>query len=61
VLYLRLIDAEDSGADRKQIKDELLGNIPEEYPDDRRTAAFKDARRAAHRLRDAGYRDLAAT
>jgi hypothetical protein len=61
VLYLRLIDAEDAGVDRKQIKNELLGNIPEQYPDNRRTVAFKDARRAAHRLRDVGYRDLGAT
>jgi hypothetical protein len=61
LLYLRLIDAEDAGVAPKRIKDVLFGDIAEEYPDDRRAAAFKAARRAAHRLRDGDYLALAAT
>jgi hypothetical protein len=61
VLYLRLIDGEDAGAKAAQIKDELFGNISEEYPSNARSTAFKNTRAAAHRLRDGGYRSLAAT
>jgi hypothetical protein len=61
LLYLRLIDAEDAGVARKRIKGVLFSDIAEEYPDERRAAAFKAARRAAHRLRDGDYRALAAT
>ncbi len=60
VLYLRLIDGEDAGAERIWIRDELFAHIPEEYPSHARTAAFKNTRTAAHRLRDGGYRSLAA-
>ena len=60
VLYLRLIDAEDAGAKPAGIRDELFGNITEEYPSHARSAAFKNTRAAAHRLRDGGYRSLAA-
>ncbi len=61
VLYLRLIDAEDAGVAPREIKDKLFGDVAREYPDDPRSNAFKAARRAAHRLRDGGYRALSAT
>jgi hypothetical protein len=60
VLYLRLIDAEDGGVASKQIEDELFGDIPDVYLDNRKSSTFKNTRRAAHRLRDRGYRALAA-
>jgi hypothetical protein len=59
--YLRLIDAEDAGAAPREIADELFGDIAREYPGDPRSSAFQNARRAAHRLRDEGYRALAST
>jgi hypothetical protein len=60
-LYLRLIDAEDGGATSKQIEDELFGDVSDVCLSNRKSTTFKNSRRAAHGLRDIGYRALAAT
>lgn len=58
--YLRLLDAEDADVDRRQIEAALFPDIDNDYETGRRrSATFTDARRAAHKLRDSGYRALA--
>jgi hypothetical protein len=58
VLYLRILDAEEAGAMPKDIGDLLLPDIPGDYPENRRSKALVDKRKAAQKLRDGGYRSL---
>ena len=58
VLYLRILDAEEAGAEPKHIRDQLFPDIPDGYPDSKRQKALVDNRKAAQKLRDGGYRSL---
>jgi Uncharacterized conserved protein (DUF2285) len=58
VSYLRILDAEESGAQSKMIADLLFPGVPDEYPDRRRINHFYEARDAAQKMRDGGYRSL---
>lgn len=61
VTYLRLLDARDANASRRLIEEVLFSQLDNEYPDRKRSKAFDNFERAAQRLRDGGYRELAAT
>ncbi len=59
IMYLRILDADDAGASSDKIGEALFPLIRNEYPEYRRTAALRDYRKAAKRLRDHDYRLLA--
>jgi hypothetical protein len=60
LLYLRILDAEDAGAPRSEIETALFQGLDNDYERGRpRSKAFDNARCAARRLRDSGYRALA--
>jgi hypothetical protein len=59
--YLRLLDARDANASRRRIEEVLFSQLDNEYPDRKRSKAFDNFERAARRLRDGAYRELAAT
>jgi hypothetical protein len=56
--YLRLLDADDSGADRKTSEAVMFSDIENDHPDRRRSKTFDNCRRRALHLRDVGYRGL---
>ena len=58
ILYLRLLDAYDAGAQSKEIAAVLFSNIEDDYL--ALAAKLRDCRAAAETLRDYGYRQLAA-
>jgi hypothetical protein len=58
VLYLRILDAKEAGARPKDIGDLLLPDIPRDYPENSRSKALVNNRKAAQNLRDGGYRSL---
>jgi hypothetical protein len=58
-LYLRILDAENAGATRPAIENELFPRIPRTRDPDNRSKAFENARAEARRLRNFGYRTLA--
>ena len=60
VLYLRILDAEVSGATDAEIGAAFYPELDDDYPDRRRTKRLSDDRKVAHRLRDGGYLRLAA-
>jgi hypothetical protein len=55
---LRLLDADDSGADRKTSEAVMFSDIENDHPDRRRSKTFDNCRRRALHLRDVGYRGL---
>ena len=57
-LYLRILDALDSGKKRREIADILFEGLPPDYPQDARGRAFDKARRRALEMRQHGYRDV---
>jgi hypothetical protein len=58
--YLRILDADDAGADQKTIENTLFPELNNHYPEFQRTKALRNHRKAAQRLRDTDYRLLAA-
>jgi type VI secretion system activator RovC-like protein len=55
---LRILDAKEAGAGPKDIGDLLLPDIPRDYPENSRSKALVNNRKAAQKLRDGGYRSL---
>jgi len=56
--YLRVLDAEASGATIQEIAETLFPDRPNDYPDRTGDQAVRDALEAAKKLRDGGYRNL---
>jgi hypothetical protein len=54
--YLRILDAEMSGASQKEMAAKIFPDLPNEYPDRRVEDRVRYALDAAKRLRDSGYR-----
>jgi hypothetical protein len=60
VTYLRILDADDSNADDSKIGEILFPNRSNIFPESQRSKTLTNHRCAARRLRDSGYRRLAA-
>jgi Uncharacterized conserved protein (DUF2285) len=58
--YLRLLDARDSGASPMAIKEKLFPGLDGAYGNDQQRTKFNNDRKAAEKLRDGGYKALAA-
>jgi len=58
VTYLRILDAQESGAKPKDIAARLFHDLSDEYPARIRQKRLVDYRQAAEKLRDGGYRSL---
>lgn len=58
--YLRILDAYDAGAKPKEIGEVLFPNLSNDFPDRDRSNKLRNDLREAKRLRDGGYRVLAA-
>jgi hypothetical protein len=60
VLYLRVLDADETGATDAEIREVLYSHLNNLHPECSQAHALSDDRKAARELRDGGYRRLAA-
>lgn len=59
-LYLRILDAEETGEKVANVKNELFADLSDDYGDSRRNRAYYESKKAAVAMRDEGYKNSSA-